>query len=377
MARIGINAVVLTPQSGGLLVYVQNLIDNLLALKSEIQIQLFFSHNFLKQFPNYAKLPNSTGLSLNGENPKLRILKESFVWQKVIREFNLDLFHSPISYIPFGVKIPAVVTIHDLGFFHQPQNYTRLRVKFLQQMIARAAKRADRIIAISEFTRKDVIEYFKIPADKVTCIYQGFDAERFQKKYPLEQITQIKNKYRLPEKFILSVGHLEPRKNFNRLLQAFYEIRQQERIPYKLIIVGRENWLFTSFYKLMEQFNLQEDVIFTGFVDHDDLAALYQLADLFVLPTLFEGFGFPLLESMAAGTPVVCSNATCLPEIGQNAAIYFNPYDVGDMSQKILDVLKNIKLKENLVNRGYENINRFNWRSCAEETIRVYQEGLS
>lgn len=374
MKKVGLNAVMLTPQSGGILVYIKNLIDNLLILQSDIQLQLFFSQNFLKYYPQYVRLENSEGLRLSGEKPKIRIISEPFVWPRTIRRFQLDLFHSPISYIPFGVRIPAIVTIHDLGFFHFPEHYTKLRCKFLQKMIALAANKATKIIAISDYTKNDIIETFKINSDKLVRIYEGFDAERFKITYTEEQIQEIRNKYRLPEKYVLSVGHLEPRKNYLRLLKAFHQVREQEKIPHKLIIVGRENWLFTPFYELLDQLKLQEAVSFTGFVEQVDLPAVYQLADLFTLPTLFEGFGFPALESMAAGTAVVCSNATSLPEICKQAAVYYNPYDVDDMSDKLIQVLHNEHLKQSLIQKGFENIKRFSWERCAQQTMKVYQQ---
>jgi len=377
MKRVGINAVVLTPRSGGLLTYLSNLIDHILALPSDIKFSLFFSREFLNDDSRYAELPQSIGLPLSGSQPKTRILKELLVWPRTLRQQPIDLFHSPISYIPLGVSGPAIVTIHDLGFFHYPAHYTRLRCKYLQKMIARAARKALKIIAISEYTKNDIIETLGIPAEKIECIYHGFDATPFRATHIEEQIARIRAKYQLPEQFILAVGHLEPRKNYLRLLQAFHQLREQQKIPHHLIIVGQENWLYKPFYELMHQLKLNNAVHFTGFVDQADLPAIYQLADVFILPTLFEGFGIPVLESMAAGTPVVCSNVASLPEIGQQAALYFNPYEVADMSEKIWQLINNEQVQQQFIQAGFENIKRFQWHECAQKTVNLYQAVLT
>jgi glycosyltransferase involved in cell wall biosynthesis len=139
------------------------------------------------------------------------------------------------------------------------------------------------------------------------------------------------------------------------------------------VIVGRENWLFKSFYEKIRQLKLENLVHFTGFVAHEDLPALYQMADVFVLPSLFEGFGFPPLESMAAGTPVVCSNVTSLPEICGDAALLFDPYQVGQIAEKIHELLKNSDLKASLIQNGFQNIKHFSWSQCAQETVNIYK----
>ncbi|MBN1348788.1 glycosyltransferase family 4 protein [candidate division KSB1 bacterium] len=376
MKKIAINATMLTPQSGGILVYILNLIETLIAHEPDIQVLPFFSNNFLAQFPQYAKLPHARGLNLSGERPRTRVLLDALVLPRLLNQCQIDLFHSPISYFPFGVTIPAVLTIHDLRAFHFPENYDRIRGAFLRKRITGSARKAEKIIAISDYTKDDIISTLKIPAQKVVRIHQGFAPARFDRRITEEELDRIRKRYQLPEKYILSIGHLEPRKNFSRLIRAFHQLRQEAKIPHKLIIIGRETWNHQLFYEEMHRLNLQDAVIFTGFVEDDDLTALYHTADICVLPSLFEGFGFSPLESMAAGTAVVCSNTTSFPEICGNAAEYFDPHKVEDMSATILKVLQNETLKRSLILQGFENIKRFSFEKCAHETAAVYRGAL-
>ncbi|MCI0514058.1 glycosyltransferase family 4 protein, partial [candidate division KSB1 bacterium] len=329
---------------------------------------------FLAQSLHYQSLRQAIGLPVAGDAPYRRIFYETWAWPKLVKKHQLDLFHSPISYLPFRMPIPAIVTIHDLRSFHERSYYTPWRGAFLNYVIRRSAHQAKKIIAISDFTRKDILNTLPLPPEKVVRIYEGFDPTPFQVGYSETQLQEIRARYRLPELYILSVGHLEPRKNFLRLIKAFHDLRTRTKIPHHLVIVGRENWQFKAFYELVAQLGLKNVVHFTGFVAPDDLAAIYQQAAVFVLPSLFEGFGFPPLESMAAGTAVVCSNSASIPEICQDAALYFDPYQIEDMSAKIGQVLNHALLRQNLIVKGYQNIRRFSWQQCARETAALYQE---
>ncbi|MBN2089077.1 glycosyltransferase family 4 protein [candidate division KSB1 bacterium] len=373
MKTIAINGIVLTPQSGGILVYVQNLIDQFLAMNPDWDFKIFFSENFLSQYSQYQNLNQVIGLPVTGDSPFKRIFYETYAWPKLIKKYKVSLFHSPISYIPLRMPIPSVVTIHDLRSFHEPEYYNWLRGNYLSYMIRQCAKKVQKIIAISDYTKNDIIETLEVPAEKVVRIYEGFDPERFQIQYTAEQKAQIRNKYHLPEQYILSVGHLEPRKNFIRLIAAYHQLRQEQHIPHKLIIVGRENWLFKSFYEKIRELKLENLVHFIGFVAHEDLPAVYQMADVFVLPTLFEGFGFPPLESMAAGTAVACSNVTSLPEICGDAALFFDPLNVQQIAERIFNLINNNEIKESFVQKGFQNILRFSWQECARETANIYK----
>jgi len=374
--RVGINAIVLNPQSGGLGVYLINLIDYLVHEDVGFEPVIFLSSQY-KVPPNWLQSGLIRTLSVSSEQPINRILIEAFLWPKVIREHRIDLFHSPMSYIPFGVKVPAMVTIHDLRSFHDPKAYTWLRRQFLERMIGRSAEKALRILTISEFTKQDIIKTLGIAANRIRVIYEGLDRARFQKSYAVEERMALHRKYNLPAQYILTVGHLEPRKNYPRLLQAFHILRQRENIEHGLVIVGRENWAFGDIYDTVERLKLSDAVRFTHFVDDKDLPALYQMADVFVAPSLFEGFGFTPLESMAAGTPVAAANAASLPEVCGNAAWYFDPHNTEEMAHAILGLISDRQKPKEWVRRGYENVKRFDWKHSGHQTVKEYENLLA
>ncbi len=374
--RVGINAIVLNPQSGGLGVYLTNLIDYLVREDVGFEPVIFLSSQY--QAPtSWLRSGLIRTLSVHSDQPINRILTEPFLWPKIIREHNIDLFHSPMSYIPLGVRVPAIVTIHDLRSFHDPKAYTMLRRQFLERMIMRSAERALRILTISEFTKQDIIKTLGIAANRIQVIHEGLDQARFQRSYTVEERMTLRRKYNLPAQYILTVGHLEPRKNYPRLLEAFHRLRQRENIEHGLVIVGRENWAFGDIYDTVERLNLSDAVRFTHFVDDKDLPALYQMADVFVAASLFEGFGFTPLESMAAGTPVASANTTSLPEVCGDSAWYFDPYNIEEMAQAILGLISDLQKRKEYVRRGYENVKRFDWKKSSQQTVREYENLLA
>jgi len=376
MKRVGINAIVLNSESGGLGIYLRNLIDYLSEVGHEFEPRIFLSKDAYQNSVVGIKNGIVRPLNILSDKPKNRILREPFIWPRALSDNKIDLFHSTLSYIPFGVNVPSIITIHDLGFFHFPDNYTRLRRIFLEKMITRSVEKAMKILAVSAFTKEDIINTFGIKPEKVSVIYEGIDAEEFQRKYSKVDLEIIKRKYKLPEKYILSVGHLEPRKNYLRLIEAFDLLKRKYQVPHKLVIVGRENWKFTSIYDLTQRLGLKDLVLFTKFVDEKDLPALYQSADVFVAPSIFEGFGFTPLESMAAGTPVAASNATSIPEVVGDAALFFNPNDRNEIAEKTYELIIDKDLQDTLIDKGYDNIKRFRWHECCTRTASEYQNIL-
>ncbi|MBN2410434.1 glycosyltransferase family 4 protein [candidate division KSB1 bacterium] len=370
MKRVAINAVVLHERSGGLGQYMNYLIQFFGEKKFEFEPVIYLSKKFYETSGKFKKYNNIKTLDVSPYNPVKRIFREAFVWRKTLRTDHIDLFFSPLSYIPLGVNVPSVMTIHDLGYFHFKEHYTFLRVNFLKKMIRSSAGRAEKIITISDYSKKDIVHTFNLNPDKIAVIYEGINTDFFAIKYSGNEITTIKEKYNLPDKYILSVGHLEPRKNYCRLIEAFHQLKVKYNIEHSLVIVGQENWYFKEIYHKVSELDLNNSVIFTKFVEKEALPAVYQLADLFVTASLFEGFGFTPLESMAAGTPAAVSDCTSLPEITGDAALLFDPYDIDDIAEKLYVLLTNGLLRKKLIGKGFENIKRFQWETCCLETAK-------
>ncbi|MBC7185400.1 MAG: glycosyltransferase family 4 protein [Calditrichaeota bacterium] len=374
MRRVGINAIVLNQWSGGLGVYLRHLIDYLLTEKVPFQPVVFTASDFVPP-PLWQQTGAIVRTSVKSFRPIMRIGKEALFWKRVLARHNIDLLHSPISYVPLGVTVPTAVTIHDLRWFHLPRACGPVRHWYLRVMIRRSARRACHIFTVSEFSKQDIVRVLGVPEAHVSAIHEGFDPTPFSRPLPAARWRAVRQRYGLPEPYILSVGHLEPHKNFVRLIEAFRLLVDQKGRECNLVLVGKKSWGAAEVCRTVEELGLRSRVVIAGFVAEEDLAAVYQHAQLFVAPSLFEGFGFTPLESMAAGVPVAAARATSLPEIVGDAALLFDPYNVAEMTEAMARLLDDEELRRTLVARGHQNLRRFDWRTCcartAEELARL------
>ena len=235
-------------------------------------------------------------------------------------------------------------------------------------------KRSDKIIAVSYSTKQDLMNYFKISDNKIKVIYEAAD-QIFQ---PLssEKVQHFKDKYDLNYQYILYVGTLEPRKNIPLIIKAFY-ILNKEGFQHKLVIAGKKGWKYKTIYQLIDKLNLQKEVIFIGFIPDNDLPALYNAANLFVYPSLYEGFGLPPLEAMSCGCPVITSNISSLPEVVGDAGIMIDPYSVDELYEAMHKVLINEIVRKDMIKKGLERSQMFSWTKTAEETLKIYKEALN
>jgi glycosyltransferase involved in cell wall biosynthesis len=290
-----------------------------------------------------------------------------------------ELFHATEHLLLPLRHTPSVLTIHDLVFrlfphYHKPLNYA-----FLNLAVPLFIRRADHLIAVSQSTRRDLIRLYGVNADKVTVIYEA--ASRRFRPQPPEETERVRQKYGLPERFILSLSTLEPRKNYKRLIEALALARQMSGVrgshldagQWRLVIVGEKGWLYQPFFRRLEELRMEDEVTLLGRVSDEDLPALYSAATIFAFPSLYEGFGLPPLEAMACGTPVVCSRASSLPEIGGEAAHYFNPTNAEEMAKTMHKVLMDEALQQEMRQEGLRQASRFSWAKAAEETMGVYR----
>jgi glycosyltransferase involved in cell wall biosynthesis len=230
-------------------------------------------------------------------------------------------------------------------------------------------RRADRIIAISHATQRDLIAAYDVPPEKVTVIHEAADP-RFQPQPP-EAVEAVRTRYGLPERYLLSVGTIEPRKNLTRLLEAF-EALHAEGLTDALVVVGGRGWLYDDFFARLERSPAREAVLFPGYVPDADLPPIYAGAQALAFPSLYEGFGLPVLEAMACGAPVACSNTSSLPEVAGDAALLFDPHDVTAITQALHRLLSDDTLHADLQQRGRGRAATFSWDRVAAETEAVY-----
>ncbi len=287
--------------------------------------------------------------------------------------FKADILHCPDYLIPPTLNKNIVLTIHDLAFVRFPQFNFDWFIKKYTIEVKRNAKRAKKIIADSQSTKNDIVNFFNINPSKVSVVHLAADA--FFRKLPSKEKRKgVLKKYNIDKKYILSVGTIEPRKNFTTLIKAFNIAKKRNAgFGYKLVIAGRTGWKSEATYTEREASPYKDDILFIGKVSDEDLLQIYNQAELFVFPSVFEGFGLPVPEAMSCGLPVISSNCSSLKEIAGNAGILVTPNDYKEISKQISDILKNEKLKEELKKKSLIQAKKFTWTKTAEKTLDIYK----
>lgn len=280
------------------------------------------------------------------------------------------LFHATEHLMMPLRGIPTVLTVHDLIFRQLPEHHKPLNRWYLNWTMPLYCRRADHIIAVSEATRRDLIAAYDLPAEKITVVHEAA-SPRFTPQ-SLAAHAQARTRYTLPEAYLLYVGTIEPRKNLGRLLAAWAPLHQAGECP-PLVLVGKRGWLSEGFFAALEGSPARDGVILTGYVPDEDLPAIYSAATAFVWPSLYEGFGLPPLEAMASGTPVVCSDASSMPEVVGDAALLFNATSEEAIRDALRKIVQDAALREDLRERGTARAQAFSWSRAAEETLDVYE----
>lgn len=287
----------------------------------------------------------------------------------------VDLFFMPnINFVSLSNKCRNIITFHDLSFVKYPQFYSTKRRLWHKLINAKKlARKADKIIAVSQSTKDDLVSLFNIDEKKIKIVYSGIGEEFRPINKENNKLEEIRKKYKLPDKFILYLGTLEPRKNIVGLLQAFDLFKQKSKdTETKLVIAGRPGWLYKEIFKKQQELMQGKEVIFTGFIEVADKPYLYNLAELFVFPSFYEGFGFPPLEAIACGVPVIVSNYSSLPEVVADGAIMVDPYNVDELSWAMGQILCDKNLRKKLISAGISQAKKFSWQNCAEKMIKIF-----
>jgi glycosyltransferase involved in cell wall biosynthesis len=282
-----------------------------------------------------------------------------------------DLYHATEHLLMPMRRVPTVLTVHDLIFRIFPQHHKRLNYWYLNATMPLYCRRADAIIAVSQATRRDLVRLYGLDPAKITVVDEAA-APHFAPATPA-QVASVRTRYHLPERYVLHVGTIEPRKNLSRLLEAVHRLRQAGE-DVRLVVVGSRGWLYEGFFQRLEELALGDAVHMAGYVPDADLPALYSAATLAAVPSLYEGFGLPVLEAMACGTPVVCSAASSLPEVGSDAARYFDPGDTPAMADALLAVWRDAELQEAMRGQGLARAAQFSWQRTAAETMKIYEQ---
>lgn len=359
--RIAFSARGLSISSGGARQFIKSLVPALAESRGEDEF--FFLYN-REQFRGLAA--DCTEIVMEGRN---RLWWDFVLLPRMLRKLRIDAAIFPKNVIPPWTGCANYVVIHDLAYFLPGLNaYRRLDTLYMRMLLPRSARQAAGVFAVSENTKRDIVRYTGCDPAKITVTHEAADSVYRRIDDP-DRLAAVKAKYDLPTPFLLYTGSLSPRKNLMRLLQAFARIG--DRIPHRVVLTGSKSWSARSVYETMDRLRLRDRIRQIGYVEEQDMAALYTLADAYVYPSLYEGFGLPVLEAMRCGCPVVASKASSIPEVAGDAAILVDPYDVDAIAAAICMVLTDRKVRERLVASGFRRADMFSWRRCAETMLNV------
>lgn len=346
-------------------VYIRNLLTEFAGLDEDSELIAYVSK---RQAPAY--LSARIAIRWVSGNPFKRL-----AWDipARLRQDRPDLLHVQYT-APPAVSVPLIVSVHDVSYLEHPRYFTRFRAAQLRLTVRNSVQRAARILTPSEFSRRAILKAYGVDPEKVVVVPNAA-SPRF---HPLDRGTAraaLLERFGLRAPFVLTVGDLQPRKNHLGLLRAFEEaIRAHPALPHHLVFVGKETWFSPQIHAAVARSAVAGRVHFTGFVEDDDLVNFYGACDLFVFPSFYEGFGLPILEAMACGRAVACSNTSAMPEVADSAALLFDPHSVSEITRAILDLLLDAELRQRFERLGHQRAAQFSWRKSAEQTLNVYYE---
>lgn len=289
----------------------------------------------------------------------------------------LDLFHATDFVLAPSNARRKIVTVHDLAFLFYPEAAMASLQRYLNVVVPRSVRRADHLLADSQHTANDLQEQWQIPAERITVVQGAVDHARFRPITEPAQLAAVRMRYGIGESpFILGLSTLQPRKNFVRLIEAFHQARQTTHLPHKLVIGGGKGWLYETIFARVQALGLNDVVLLPGFIADEDLPALYSAAELFAFPSLYEGFGLPILEAQACGTPVLTADNSCLPEAGGAGALYVQAEDVTSIAEGLHQLVQDKTLRQSLRHTGLTNAAQFTWERSAQQLLAAYQKVL-
>ncbi len=367
--KIGIMLRHITQHGGGVLVYTKNLLPELLALNSSHEF--VFIYNDPSLLGTYSDNPQVREVAVGGQSA---LLWDQIAVARLAHREKFDVLFNPKYSVPLLTDCPTVFVCHGLDWYVMPWGSKWMDRLSHNYLIPRYAKKAQSIIAVSETTRQQVIDYLKVSANHVHTVYHGID-EAFRENVSDEIKRKIRENHRLPERFFLYCGQIYPPKNFGRLLRAYAQVGPELGIP--LVVAGEHRWLCGEDLELVDKLKISSWVVRPGWIGRDELPAFYSLAEALLLPSLYESFGLPLLEAMAAGCPVVTANRYGPKELVGDAGILVNPESVDSIADGIRRVATDDSLRTKLRKIGPEHVSEFNWKRCAEQTLTVLESAAS
>ncbi|MEA2575943.1 MAG: hypothetical protein QOH93_3241 [Chloroflexia bacterium] len=364
---VGFEASALHGRKSGVGYHTENMMASIMAASPENRYVLFSSRDV--RGDDYAL---GAGLEYNARHFPVRTVWMQTVLPSALRQVRPDLCHFTNYLAPVQCPCPSIVTIYDMTVFITPRFHTFKKFVLDRTLIPIVARRADAIVTVSNSARNDILRYLKVPRDKVRVI-PGAASSHFHLTNDEDKLEEVRRRYGLDGSYILYVGTIEPRKNLVRLARAFSRLKKRG-LPHKLLIVGQAGWQVGPVYAEVERLGLTKDVIFTGYVPLEDLPPLYTMAESLAFPSLYEGFGLPVIEAMACGTPVITSRSSSLREISGDAALLIDPLSVDELEDALYRVHSDPVLRACLREKGIARAALFTWETTARATLDLYKQ---
>jgi glycosyltransferase involved in cell wall biosynthesis len=368
--RIGIDFHTAEREGSGNCTYIRNLVESLIKIDKENEYFLYITNINYPYYKRFRKDGNVYLCSTKSNNPFIRIPLLG------IRTFidKIDILH--VLYIAPPIhRGKLVLTIHDVSFLHFPECFRKLENIRQKILIPGNIKKADKVLTISKHSKKDITENYNVTDNKVKITYLGVKTI-FKAVENLKDKSEFLKEHGICGKFIFFLGRIDARKNIFALIKAFMSLKQQKQIPYQLVIAGKKDFLTKSMQKEIDMSNYKKDIIFAGYLSEETLPIFYNFAEVFVYPSLYEGFGLPCLEAMACGCPVISSNCSSIPEVVGDAGILTDPCDVDKLASAIYKVVSNRELKLKMKKKGLQQAEKFKWENTARETLEIYKETM-
>ena len=370
--KIAIDATIIRKENTGTGFYIINLINGLAKIKDGNDYYIFMNNELSKEFFNFEN-NNFHIINKNFKNRIFRVIWQFFLFPFELKKLKVRVLHSPNYITPlFKLGFKVIVTIHDLTFYLFPEKFTVTKRLLFKYMLPLFIKISDKIIAVSNNTKKDILKFFKISESKVIVTFESYPEYYTYNNDSNDQ--NILTKYGIGSKYLLFVGMIEPRKNILSILKSFKEIDSDLELD--LVIAGKKGWYYKEIELYLEKLlriGIKNKIIFTGYVSEPELKYLYQNAFIFIYPSIYEGFGIPPLQAMACKVPVITSNLSSLPEVVGDAAIMVNPYDINKISEAIRTLYNDLDKRSELVNKGVIQSKKFSLENFAKNTIDVYR----
>jgi glycosyltransferase involved in cell wall biosynthesis len=363
--KIGIMLRHYEQQEGGVKVYTKKILPLLFSMGAQHRYLLIYQNpRLLGTYAGYSNVEEVVS-TLPGTVPWDQL---AVPW--IARKHRVDLIFNPKFTVPFLTLAKSVFVLHGSEWFVIPEHFRLYDQWYFKRFVPLYCRKAAAFIAVSRAVKADVVKYVGVPPQKVFAIHNGFDPGVFQPVRDPARLQQVRARYKLPQHFILWAGQIESRKNVARLLQAFARIK--DTVPHSLVMAGEHRWSTNSELRAVEELGITDRVCFPGWVNHTDLPAVYCLADLFAFPSLYEGFGIPLVEAMACGCPIVTANTCAPPEVTAGAAYLVDPLNVAEIARGMQTVIADRTRRDEMIARGIARAKDFGWEKCAQEILAMF-----